>query len=501
MRVQHVKFPPLPPDAHVISPSRADAQQNAAVRTDSRTLTPTRLALRFPPGYFFCFVQGTPPTTDNLFLCAPEFGQIFRPQDAHVSRGVFPEHGMWMTLECRAEDVGVMTPPFSAASTPQGFGNELALQLDKPPTEIAILCNNGIFVIRRRRLVDIFATAVQYSVRDEGLESEVKRFIRYYGREETTATALSVACAQGLDIPPDARAAAIAGPEIVECARRVFIEWGGKPVLDENFAVDNAGPTVDDVRLSPRHQAIALYIARLVRSIWQASVILEGVSPSGGLSVTPAVGLQKLRDIQRDMSALKEFLEANKSFIEGLAGPDPLTRVTTKQDELCLEAEHRALHSLVVLIANIIEGIAFVLVLFDEGVEEIILSLSEQHRRRIRTLKYEGLFSTDEGKELAKELVKAIVNRSIASGSNVDTVADALRRRCGSFCSADDVVIFKAQELLRKASDTGGTTEPGRRLLNESLRLFEQVTANLSSEQLEWAVWQFVAMEFYAGKC
>jgi hypothetical protein len=33
------------------------------------------------------------------------------------------------------------------------------------------------------------------------------------------------------------------------------------------------------------------------------------------------------------------------------------------------------------------------------------------------------------GHDIAKELVKGIVNRNIAKGSNVETVADALRRR------------------------------------------------------------------------
>jgi nuclear pore complex protein Nup155 len=79
-------------------------------------------------------------------------------------------------------------------------------------------------------------------------------------------------------------------------------------------------------------------------------------------------------------------------------------------------------------------------------------------------------------------------------------VAEALRRRCGSFCSANDVVIFKAQEQVKRASEAGPTTESGRMLLNESLRLFQRVAAALSREQLEWAVKQYIDMSFYAGK-
>ncbi|KAK1023273.1 hypothetical protein LTS16_025033 [Friedmanniomyces endolithicus] len=117
----------------------------------------------------------------------------------------------------------------------------------------------------------------------------------------------------------------------------------------------------------------------------------------------------------------------------------------------------------------------FVLVLFDERLEDILAVLREESRRKGRDLTFEQLFISAPGSELAKELVKAIVNRNIANGSNVDGVAEALRRRCGSFCSADDVVIFKAQEQVKRASEAGGQSDTGRVLLNESQRLFQKV--------------------------
>lgn len=503
MQVQHIKFPP-PDSASSQSQQQPSTQLtpyqgNAGINTSSRSLKPTRTAHRYPPGYFFCFVSRDPQAvTDTLFISAPDSGRIARPQEStQLTR--YAEYGIWLGLGSRAEDIGLVSPPFSAATSPVGFGNELAVQYDKPVTEVAILTNTGIHTIRRRRLVDVFAAAIRYGGGDEGLEGEVKKFIRLYGRSETTATALAVACGQGLDITSDSRVSKITDPEVLEYARKSFIEFGGKPLLNENSVEDQTAPTLDMVRPSPRHDGLALYIARLVRSFWKIPVTRESLSPTGGLVVLPTISLSKLQEIQRDLSTLQEFLNTNKSFIDGLAGPDALRRVSTKQDEVALQAEHRALHSLVVLIADIIEGISFVLVLFDERVEEVVLSLSNETRQQVRNLTYEGLFCTGTGKDVAKELVKGIVNRAIAQGSNVDTIAEALRRRCGSFCSADDVVIFKAQEQLKKASEAGGNSEFGRNLLNKSLRLFRQVAASLSMEHLTWAVEQYISMQFYAG--
>ncbi|KAL9036639.1 MAG: hypothetical protein Q9214_006043, partial [Letrouitia sp. 1 TL-2023] len=501
MQIQHVKFPPTdtsaPQQGQQSTSNSVTPYANTSSRNlSSKALSPTRTAVRYAPGYFLCFVSPR-PETDVLFVSGPDSGRIARPQDIPGSSR-YAELGMWLNLGSRAEDIGLASAPFAAAQNPIGFGNELAVQYDRSTSEIVILTNTGIHTLRRRRLVDIFAAALRVGG-DDGLDGEVRKFIRLYGRGETASTALAVACGQGLDVTSDSRVAKILDPEVLEQARKVFIEHGGKPQFNENSIVDQSLPSVDLVRPSPRHEGLSLYVSRLVRSIWKAPIALEQVSSVGGLIVTSVVTMNKLQEISESLSTLKEFLETNKSFIEGLAGPDALSSVTTRHEEVSLQAEHRALHALVVLIHNIIEGIAFVLVLYDEKIEEILQSLQNDTRQQVRNLTYEGLFSTEHGKALAKELVKAIVNRNIASGSNVETIADALRRRCGSFCSADDVVIFKSQELVKRASEVGTETEASREYLNESLRSFKGVAESLSMEQLQWAVEQYVALQFYAG--
>ena len=508
MQVHHIKFPPK--DGETAAPQPQQPQSNSAslgsysanpstLDTSTRFLANTKAGVRYAPGYS-CWVVPNPqdPHRDSIFITAPDSGRIKMPRDASHAT-LFPEIGMFLELPYPSQGIGLVSPPFAAASTPLGFANELAVQFDQAPTEIAVLTSTGVQIMRRRRLVDIFASLARYGGDAEGRDGQVKKFIRNYGRTETAATALAVACGEASDGNADARITNITEPDIVDFAREAFVTQGGKPMLNENSVLDNNTPAIDNVRPSPRHDGMALYITRLVRSIWRAPVLTQLVTPQGGLVVTSTVALTKLQNIQRALNSLQEFLNKNKSTIEGLSGPESLVRVANKQDELSLQGEHRAMNALIQLISSIIEGIAFVLVLFDEKVDEIILSLPEASRARARQLTYEGLFCSSDGRNLAKELVKAIVNRNIANGSNVDTVAEALRRRCGSFCSADDVVIFKAQEQVKRASEAGPTSEASRRLLNESLRLFQKVAGSLSMEHLEWAVSQYIPMSFYAG--
>jgi nuclear pore complex protein Nup155 len=504
MQVQHIKFPPrqMPTSQ---GPQYTGVEQPTEV--SSQSLCYSRIGHRYPPGFFLDLVtKDNRNDRDALFLSAPDTARI----SAHA-RGLattqasrYYEVGCWLPLDSLAEAVGLVTKPFAAGKQPIGFGNELAVQFDEAVTEIAILTNTGIHVIRRRRLVDIFASAVRNGGSEEGFENEIKKFIRYYGRSETTATALAVACGQGNDVSSsstDSRVARINDPETLELARKCFVEFGGRPSMNENGVPESLAQAIENVRPSSRHDGLALYMGRLVRSLWKAPVISQKIPdpPAVGVLISTTVKLSKLQSVQDDLMKLQSFLDKNKSFIEGLSGPESLQRVSSQQEEVALQGEHQALYSLQRLNSSIIEGISFVQMLFDERVDEIWTTLDDAVKQKFRDLTYEILFSTDHGKDLAKVLVKAIVNRNIANGSNVESVAEALRRRCGSFCSADDVIIFKAQELLKKASEVGASTDLGRGHLNESLRLFQQVAGALSLENLQTATEQFTSLQFYAG--
>jgi len=117
-----------------------------------------------------------------------------------------------------------------------------------------------------------------------------------------------------------------------------------------------------------------MYVSRIVRSIWNTPIIAETATPTGP-ALTSTHPIAKLQEVQRSLAQLQEFLESNRSFIEGLAGPEALGRATSRQEEVELQGENRALNSLLQMINNIVEGISFVLVLFEERLEDILVLL------------------------------------------------------------------------------------------------------------------------------
>ena len=494
MAVRHIRFPPVGPDAAPAGGANATTTQiqpyqgGTPLGIDSRVLTPATATFRYAPGSFLCAVERTGVNPNELFISTAHTGQLLGGSEPR-----FTEAGQHITLQGIVQDAGLTTPPFAATNS----GSEYAVQFDAPAAEYAIMTHYGIETVRRRRLVDTFAAIIRYGGSVEAVSEDLRRFARHYGLTETASTALAVACGQGADVGADSRVIPITDPEVIETARKAFIDYGGKPQIAETAATE--GLSVDSVRPSQRHDGIALYVARLVRSIWDSPIIKQTVKPTGPV-LEPFHKVDKLQSIQRSLLSLQQFLDENKTFIDGLAGPDALGRTHDRREEVELQGENRALTSLLLMINNIVEGIAFSLVLFEERLENIMLLLTEETRQEVQRLTFHSLFATSEGRDLAKEIVKAIVNHNIAKGSNVETVAEALRRKCGSFCSSDDVVIFKASENLQKAAQLGANAERGRIQLNDSLRLYEQVGKSLTMEHLTHAVDSYIQLEFYAGR-
>ncbi|KAK4640775.1 hypothetical protein QC761_606590 [Podospora bellae-mahoneyi] len=489
MQLQFIKFPPRE-EYQRTRDHRLQPIETVLDKT-SQLLETSSMGVRFPPGYFFDVVRDRTAASDRLFISAPDTGRIKLTQPTSALK--YFEQGTWIDLGAgnRTIEIGLTTKPFSANSQPLGFGNELAVQFDQAPGEFAILTNTGVHIIRRRRVVDMLATALR-SVQGQGddvLELEVRHFLAQYGRVETCSAALAVACGQGNDSRTGIGRSSDTG--LVNLARLVFVEYGGQARVAES---DGRMAPQDSVRLSSRHDALVLYFTRLVRTLWKTKVVTIA---KDGKEVTSTVDVKKLVQVQEQVDRLENFLETNKGTIQGLSGP-PGT-LTNRNDEIAAQKEHQAFHGMRQLMKSVTEGISFVTMLFSERVADIYSRLEPADQQRLSQLTYEHLFSQKPGKDLAKVLVKAIVNRNIANGANVDTVADGLRRRCGSFCSPDDVVIFKAQEQLQRASDQVANASAARLLLAESLRLFQDVAGSLSADNLERAVNQYIELKYYAG--
>ncbi|KAK9481221.1 Nup133 N terminal like-domain-containing protein [Lipomyces japonicus] len=447
----------------------------------SSVLKKTKFSKLFAPGYYFAVKEGN--ESDDLFVSAPDSGRILLQSSTSNTAPQQFEMASFVDIEGFVQAIELITPELQITNKPEGFGNEVAGQFIIPPTQVAVLTNTGVHIYKRRYAPEIFMQ----------LGNEARYFYDLYGRSETCATALYVASSSSSSSPLDAR----------EIAKKAYLEFGGKShIRDDNYISDAL--SLDNVKLSGRFDGLATYIARIVRDIWRVP-IFKIVGKGKSRAYVSNVLETTLNKYQIMLFELYEFLETNRHLIDGLSGPDRAFNNGIgggRGDELSLQAEHRGMHALVQLITFMREGISFIGLVAGESkkLKEIMSLLPAEVQGRLLKLTYQELFTASEGTELAKELVSAIVNQSIAAGGSVDNVAEVLRQRCGSFCSADDVVLFKAIEYLRKAKLVA-STDPDLKLQysRESVRLLDKAASTISFEDLNDAVHELLVLEFHPG--
>jgi nuclear pore complex protein Nup155 len=99
---------------------------------------------------------------------------------------------------------------------------------------------------------------------------------------------------------------------------------------------------------------------------------------------------------------------------------------------------------------------------------------------------------------VSRALVNVVIDQQIGQQISVDTISEVLQQRCGSFCSPDDVMIYKAKENIRKAVETRSLTEK-QNWLAESLRLFIKGARVLEFEKLREVCGDYQQLSYAKG--
>ncbi|KAL4070880.1 nucleoporin, partial [Scleroderma citrinum] len=357
-------------------------------------------------------------------------------------------------------------PPCTAPSP--AVINELALQFSEPPRQFIILTNVGLTFLVKRRAVDYLKAAIE-EVQSEGAVQPIIEFRDSFGRDQTCAMLLGLACGNAfLDTGDQSISGTLysLSPEVANIAKQAFYDFGERPIWAERMTYgtsDTSGSAI----FSGRREGFAIYFARLVRPIWKDKVTKAG-----------SLGLQELNvaenlmaTVQKNLFALKEFLDRNPHLFHSTPGDLAASRSPAGHEQEAWKAEQNSVAQLQSLLMRTIEAISFVLLLNDYRLGELIAHCDPDTRQLVTSMTFEDLITTQNGMNASRALVNVVIDQQIGQQISVDTISDVLQQRCGSFCSTDDVMLYKARENVRKAVESRHLAER-QNWLGESLRLF-----------------------------
>ncbi|KAI0670007.1 nucleoporin [Trametes maxima] len=388
------------------------------------------------------------------------------------------------------------TTTSAPANTPAPLvTNELATQFSEPARQYIILTNGGLHWVAKRRAVDGLKEAIE-EFQVEGNPQPLIDLRDSYGRDQTCAMLLAIASGNTFLDPMEQSplgSMSQVSTELAAVARQAFYDIGERPTWAERVTYGTSEGS-GTATFSGRREGLALYFARLVRPFWKLNLTKAGAHGLQDLSVPDDI----LVIAQKNLFALKELLDANPYLFHSAPGDHTGARSAAASEQEAWKAEQSSVSQLLSLLGRTIEAISFLLLLSDHKLGELIAQCDQDAQKLVSSLTFEDLITADKGVTASRALVNVIINQQIGQQISVDTISEVLQQRCGSFCSTDDVMLYKARENVRRAVETRNPMER-QTWLGESLRLFMKGARHLEFEKLREICGDYQQLNYAKG--
>ncbi|KAK3595250.1 hypothetical protein CHS0354_010857 [Potamilus streckersoni] len=270
-------------------------------------------------------------------------------------------------------------------------------------------------------------------------------------------------------------------------------------------------PYMPDVTLSGKHNGICLYMARILRPIWDVMVTKDFPcqTPQGIVNyLTCNYHPEELEFILERMHELSDFVDFNSRFDSGPAETSimstsmpftpHLVGAVDDQTRRKLQAEAQKIEKISLLhvqklLHYIEEVLGLLQVLLDHQFHTLTTSLTQDQQNQLRSMTFKTLVIN--GRELFGVLINCLISRYLDDNATIDTISSKLREVCPTLYSTDDATCSKANELLQSAKINQNQIER-REQLREALKLYKSVSKPLNLPEV---CNQFASVHFYEG--
>lgn len=459
------------------------------------------------------------------------------PTDASRSSGAGPSMGVVplgtqqigaADLADTATDLVVQGATWAIAEVSQGRKgvsdaerlHPLALQMMQPPRVFLVLTSSGLFVLTEQRPVDTLKGLLQVGTL---YDQTVHEFFKKFGQTQSCAMSLAIATRNSLlSVAPESYISSSIekadngisqwlSQDVTSHAWRIFFDFGGYPRY-EPPPYPSQPASDGKVTLSGRHDGLAIYLTRLLQPFWSHKVTQKQIVPGEGERQLPNLPASALTGPQRELRTLQTFIEQNSQLFSlgsGAGGAGAASRASLGRtgnasiegDQVAIQAERESFDALKILLSRSLEALSFVLLLIDYRIPSLVQRCRPDVQTELASMTFAELTMTRRGREIGRALVEAVIELQISSQVSIDVVADVLQERCGGFCNADDVRLYKALECTRRAKESARMGDHASKMdaLRESLRLLIRATTSLPMEKLEAVCADYRELRYYHG--
>ncbi|KAK2140069.1 hypothetical protein LSH36_1494g00009 [Paralvinella palmiformis] len=279
-----------------------------------------------------------------------------------------------------------------------------------------------------------------------------------------------------------------------------------------------SGGQASEVIFSNRFHGLCLYLARILRPIWNFRMVIEyPIKTEKGMEelLGSRCNSDDISWVLNKLKDLKDFVDRNSQFTSPLLSEGSFTqslqrsprarlglqRAADGDDQsmrrLQAEAdcqENNYLKQLQILINISCEALGLWHILCTHRFHIIVKNLTKEQQNVLRHMTFRHFVT--QGKEMSHALITSLIGMYLNDNAVTDAISARLREVCPAFYSYEDHIYSKANEMLKTATGTQHSSVEREKLLAEALTKYKQISAQLD---LPTVCRQFSAVRFYRG--
>ncbi|KAJ1970431.1 hypothetical protein H4R35_005867, partial [Dimargaris xerosporica] len=490
---------------HVRIPPAAKATQNQCGGVVGNL---ANIHSSFYSGGIFLGANGMNDETDAILNLAPDAGRILHSQ-SRPTRPLIVEFSAPMAIEGKTWAIAENSVPNALGPYRPSSDNTLYTQMLSPSRQFLLLANTGITLLTYQRPVDFLHQLISSPTSSE---AQLSLFLAHFGADQACAMCLHLICADDWALSsnsPDFTAMARLPNALVQnSAKNIFFTMAGPAMVTPTPGPGTTNPMPvagPRTAYTARYYGLALYLSRLLSPLWGRRFISVSQKHLDQVQFQISLPQEFLLHMQRVLAKLKSFLDQNPQFIPhshkavtSFVGQmeNPLSLTPSMPDASAWQDERRALFALYLILVYAIEAISFLRLLHELKISDILRQIPESLQNDLLQMQFQDLVTTNESRDLCREIVIALIQ--IQPGSSVNTIIDMLQRRCGNFCNADDITLYKAMENLKRATEVDDAAQR-QAYAQASLRLFQRIAQHLTVPTLDDICQTYQGLLFHTG--
>jgi len=363
--------------------------------------------------------------------------------------------------------------------------------------KFVLLTSEGVYIFHKQRPIDQLHLLL---LENQGPEAPAIRSF-FQSTKLTEASLTSLILASSSNLPQEL--------QLVEWATLAFFRYGGEPRLivtsnhNGTFIPSMSTPISSpihstsginvspiaaahynntpalvtdqvDIQYSARHDAVYLYLARILRPIWLLKVAATETIENNHKYLTNTAGIEEISLYLKRLTELRKFLDSNVHTISDHSKPNKMNMRVETVDPVTLERE--SLNSLMRLLTRCIEVLNLYKLLYEHQFSTVCANLAADPQLKLSVMTFRDLIVL--GNDMTTNIASALVRRYLDDNITTDAISRKLHELCPSIFRQENALQAKAHEMILQSRAIMDKLDK-ERMMNEAVSLLKKIGIRL----------------------